>query len=49
MPLFGGAITDRLGVRSAAVLYSAVCTLGAAGFWLSLLVDVEPDTREART
>ena len=24
MPLFGGAITDRLGVRSAAVLYSAV-------------------------
>ena len=48
MPLFGGAITDRLGVRKAVVVYSAVCAIGAFGFWVSLSVDVERDTREVR-
>ena len=36
MPLFGGFITDRLGVRLATVVYSAVVALGAACFWLTL-------------
>ena len=36
MPLFGGFITDRLGVRLATVIYSAVVALGAACFWLTL-------------
>jgi MFS family permease len=40
MPLFGGAISDRLGVRVASMTYSLVVALGAFCFWLSLY---EPD------
>jgi MFS family permease len=46
MPLFGGAITDRLGVRKASMAYSLVVALGAACFWVSLYgPDWSPELR----
>ncbi len=46
MPLFGGAITDRLGVRVASMTYSLVVALGAACFWFSLYgPDWSPELR----
>lgn len=46
MPLFGGVITDRLGVRVASMAYSLVVALGAACFWFSLYgPDWSPEVR----
>lgn len=46
MPLFGGAITDRLGVRKASMTYSLIVALGAACFWVSLCgPDWSPELR----
>lgn len=38
-PLFGGVLTDKIGVRLACVLFSGIVALGAFGFWLSLSID----------
>ena len=47
MPLFGGAIADKLGARKAVVVYSGVLAAGACGFWLSLcLRGIDGKTRE---
>ena len=36
MPLFGGLINDRLGVRVASVLFSVIVVLGSAVCWLAV-------------
>ena len=46
MPLFGGAISDRLGARNASILYSAILALGCVCFWVALsLEDQAPEFR----